>query len=139
MKSDVFPWSICHSSITFLESLNKVSALDVIDRERWKILLSTNIVINRSSWTTVFILLMEKDVFWINLAVCAGGFHRLDWSRWKNERLLNGTGKGLHVADVNRWILFCPLNHSVVTYRPKTVSKYYLFNDILLYVLFGMN
>ena len=38
----------------------------------------------------------------------------------------------LHGSDANRWTLFCPINHSVVIYKPFLVNKYYLFDDILL-------
>ena len=57
----------------------------------------------------------------------------------ESEVLLNGTVGGLHGWDVNRWILFCPLFHSVITYWLVNVKSYSLVHYILLWVLAGLN
>ena len=67
------------------------------------------------------------------------GFSSFGWKPMKSKLLLKCTVRGSHGSVVNRWNLFCPLIHSVVTCRPVNVHTYSLIHYIPPCNLFGMN
>ena len=69
------------------------------------------------------------------------GFSTFGWKPMKSKLLLKSTVGGLHGSDVNRWILFCSINHSVVTYRlvkcqylisgPSHSTMHFVWNELI--------
>ena len=55
----------------------------------------------------------------------------IDW-KILNATTLKSTLEGLHVWDVNRWILLCPMVHSVVRLCAYNVLDYSIYNDSLI-------